>query len=69
MKATIAVWNGEPYGIDLTAESAPECALLRKFWRDGTKVNAIAHNGTRLQITFGGLIEAERYAQEKEAHG
>ena len=69
MKATITVWDGAAYGIQLAAETAPERALLRQFWLDGARVNAIVSNGKELQIVFAGLIEAERQAQEKEAHG
>ena len=48
--------RGEPFGIELTAETEEEEIILNRFWDGGIKQNALCNSGQRLQLTFKDLI-------------
>ena len=48
--------NGDPFGIELTAETDEERKILRRFWYGGIKQNVLTNIDERLQLTFKDLI-------------
>ena len=48
--------NGHPFGIELTAETDEDRAIIRRFWDGGIKQNILSNTDERLQLTFKDLI-------------
>lgn len=59
MKAELKYWNGEVFGVELTAHNVEEDAVLRQFEEGGIKINVVTRrpdNKSSLELTFADLI-------------
>jgi len=58
MRAEEKTYDGEIFGIELTAESAEEEKIIRRFWEGGIKINGLTTRGigSSLELTFADLI-------------
>lgn len=62
MKAELASWEGDVFGINLTAENEDEDKALKRLFDKGVKINALTPrkaNQASLQVTFADLVGAE----------